>query len=43
MMEKLGLVDVASMKIQNDSGVTIVLSSGGDHNGIIQHTKMSIM
>ena len=42
-MKKLGLVDAALMKIQNNSGVTIAHSSGGDHNGIIQHTKMSIM
>ena len=39
MMEKLGLVDAALMKIQNNSGVTIALSSGVDHNGITQHTK----
>ena len=43
MMEKLGLVDAALMKIQNNSGVTIALSSGEDHNDVIQHTKMSIM
>ena len=32
-MEKLGLVDAALMKIQNNSGVTIALSSGEDYNG----------
>ena len=38
-MEKLGLVDAASMKIQNNSYATTAFLSGEDHNGIVQHTK----
>ena len=38
-MERLGLVDVALMEIQNDLDAITAFSSGEDHNGIVQHTK----
>ena len=38
-MEKLDLVAVVSVKVQNDSYATVVFTNGEDHNGIVQHTK----